>query len=158
SAKGFYTLAELMTEAAVRAEVLSCHTQLVRTVQTLKALRTYKLIHDKLQEVQFDCYEPIVGESYLPWDHRTMTSLERYRAKLSDSISWFEGNVDQSWSEQRWVNRLRRANELLEESIRQSDAAARNEAVENLRAVCDFQPSVVNTRLKTLAGTLDLKA
>jgi hypothetical protein len=154
--EGFDALASLTNEPVFRNAAASFRYQLAHTAETLKTLNTYKLVHDELQLLQFECYEPMVAEARLPWDSITIAGLERYRLRLGDSLARLEQALSRIPVEPMWLSRLQRADRLLEESIRLGDPAARNEAAEHLKGVLDLQLSLVNTRLNALAGTLDL--
>lgn len=164
--EGLKALLALMGNADVKAKVATFERDFANTSEKIELLGYYKDLHDALHELQFSCYNYLMGiirtakrtpDDPLIWN--VMISSEmNLREKIVDKLEKVGKRNPLVHGRQDWVPKLLQDLEALFEAIAQNDIKTIENAIRPIRMVLAQRPMPINGSLTAAAEALQLNS
>ena len=159
---GLTALGELMQQdPQVQKTVEDFSADFGTTRQRIDELVDCKFLHDRLHELEVNCYTPVISQAHrFPYADDAVENLSNYEynlQRITDDLSRFIEEKD-CGMDTSWVTAIEQARQSLREATSNLDAGKLNLALGQLRSVLTGQPTRINERLLTTARLLGLPA
>jgi len=158
--QGLRALTDLMQTSAVRTAVVTFRTDFRAARDQVRLLSNYKYLHDRLHELQFHCFTPILqAATCFPDDDLAVENLEYYELtfqRIVDDLADVASSATFACTEMVWVEDLATARQALRAALQDLDNRQLKHAIWLLNRVLAIQPSLINTRLNAAARAIRL--
>lgn len=155
-------LTELLTLPKVQKAVVAFQLDCDAMCDQIDHLMNYKDLHDQLHQLQFYCYDPIVGAlKTRTIDEETLAVLVVYEMNLQgiiDNLREIARRFVSGSPVATWIQTLADARTQLEDAIEHADADALQQAMTGIRRVLERQPARINERIIESAHELHLSS
>jgi hypothetical protein len=153
-------MADLANVPAIRMKVASFKDSFQIVCQQIARLVVDKYLHDRLHDLQFKCYNPIVnGSRNFPANPSFLENLQEYEADLQEIVNSLYDIAERAGLaaiEQAWIKKVDQAAALLRDAIDRSDKRQLERAAFEIGRVIYVNQPQINTRLKETARELPL--
>ncbi|KPV50463.1 hypothetical protein SE17_26810 [Kouleothrix aurantiaca] len=126
----------------------------------IDTLRSYKLLHDQLHDVQFRCYENIERElQHYPEREYSADNLATYADNLEDCIAELReiiANTPTLRTVPVWVEWLAEAHSQILQALSSENTLLLRRAADQIRRVLNVYPTPINARLISTVQSMDL--
>jgi len=158
---GLQALGELAgRSSAVRDAVVVFRTEFQEASRQIDVLGDYKDLHDLLHQLEFECYDVLLGAAATFPDDED-DSLIKYHLKLediADQLQEVNGRGFVARQDTVWIQRLAVLPADLDRALNTTDKKLLDNVLRRIKQTLDIQPSQINTRLNTTARALRLPA
>jgi hypothetical protein len=158
---GLRALGELAERSsAVRDAIIAFRTEFQEASRQIDVLGDYKDLHDLLHQLEFECYDVLLGAAATFPDDED-DSLIKYHLKLediADQLQEVNGRGFVARQDAVWIQRLAALPADLDRALNTTDKKLLDNVLRRIKQTLDIQPSQINTRLNTTARALRLPA
>ncbi|MBI3242754.1 MAG: hypothetical protein HYZ49_10725 [Chloroflexi bacterium] len=158
---GLQALGELAgRSSAVRDAIVAFRTEFQEASHQIDVLGDYKDLHDLLHQLEFECYDVLLGAAATFPDDED-DSLIKYHLKLediADQLQEVNGRGFVARQDTVWIQRLAVLPADLDRALNTTDKKLLDNVLRRIKQTLDIQPSQINTRLNTTARALRLPA
>lgn len=155
----FHGLRELMASPKIKAFVAEQGPKLMAADEALQVLVAYKDVHDRLHDLQFQCYNYIVQEARRAEDQIEWRLLDQPKKDLQGIIDSLaaaakhSAMADENFS---WLDQLTEAQERLTKAYDELSLSPLIEAGQKIKTILEMRPPIFDTKLCAVAKTLPL--
>lgn len=126
----------------------------------IDTLRSYKLLHDQLHDIQFRCYENIEREmQHYPEREYSADNLATYADNLEDCIAELHeiiANAPTLRNAPVWIDWLAEAHSQILQALSIENTLLLRRATDQIRRVLNVYPTPINARLISTVQSMDL--
>jgi hypothetical protein len=162
--EGLKALLALMNNTDVKSKVATFERDFANTSEKIELLGYYKDLHDALHELQFSCYNYLMGiirsakrnpDDPAIWDAMVSSELN-LREKIVSKLERVGERNPLVHSRQDWIPKLLHDLEALFDAISQYDVEVIEKAIRPIRMVLAQRPVPINGSLTAAAEALQL--
>ena len=155
STQGFRGLRALMADPRIKEFVAEQREPLESADDALQKLVNYKDVHDRLHDLQFECYNYIFQEARKAEDEvdwnllvQPRKDLKSLREKLAEAETLM---IDEDFD---WLEQLRSAETLLLKAAEELSLPPLQESGRSIKGILEIRPTIFDTKLCTAAKLL----